>query len=133
MRWEEKKPQERIRHRKAGTEILSLSQAGDVCSRSVLQRAAGPKSAISHADAGNTPIIVGNRATDKPPKRTANVLVSLTWAIGLEGRRGRPARVEHLGPTAARAEEGEGTLCNGLQKITSHDDTPLQQGLAPRP
>ena len=69
-------------------------------------------------------------AADKPPKRMANVLVSLTQAIGLEVRGYRPARVEHLGPSAARAEEGEGALrvgvaTNGVQKIASLGNTKL--------
>ena len=69
-------------------------------------------------------------AADKPSKRAANVLVSLTQAFGLQGRGYRPARVEHLGPTAARADEGEGALrvgvaTNGVQKIArraTHQD-----------
>ena len=53
----------------ASAELLGLSQARDVCSRSVLKRTAGPKSAIGHADAGCAPIIVGKGAADKPRKR----------------------------------------------------------------
>ena len=77
-------------------ELLSLSQAGDVCSRSVLKRTACPKTTIGHPDAGDSPITIRQGVADKPPKRVANVLVSLTQAFGLEGRGYRPARVEHL-------------------------------------
>ena len=75
--------------------------------------------------------------SNKPPKRMANVEVSLAQAIGLERWRDRPARIEHLGPSAARPEEREGTLCvrvttNGVQKIASFGNTALQQGLTPR-
>ena len=117
-------------------ELPSLSQAGDVSSRSVFKCAAGPKSAIGHADDANPPIILRKGATDKPPKRMANVLVSLTQAIGL--CRGGGTVLYEQSPSAAKMEEGEGALCvrvttTGVQKVTSLDDTPLQQGLAPRP
>ena len=71
------------------------------------------------------------------PKSMADILVDLTQAIGLERRRHRSARIEHLGPSAARAEEREGTLgvgvtTNGVQEVRSFDNTALQQGLTPR-
>ena len=118
-------------------ELLSLSQAGDVSSRSVLKRTAGPESTLGHANASKAPIVIGKRTADEPPKRMANILIGLTQAIGLERRRLRSPRMEHLGPSGARAEEREGTLgvgvtTNGIQEVTSFDNTALQQGLTPR-
>ena len=121
-----------------GAELLSLSQVGDVSSRSVLKRTAG--SSPSWA----TPMLTMRQSSsekgtaNKPPKRMANVLVSLAQAIGVERWRYRPARVEHLGPSAARAEKREGPLCvrvttNSIQEIASFGNTALQQGLTPRP
>ena len=76
--------------------------------------------------AGSKTTIGRQGAADKPSKRVANVLVSLTQAFGPERRVYRPTRVEHLGPTGARAEECEGALCvkvpaNGVQKIADLD------------
>ena len=109
LRWEEKKLQERTRHSermrppsrsyppKPGQirvpELLSLSQAGDVCSRSVFKRTAGPETTTGHPDAGNSPIIIRQGAGDKPPKRVANVLVSPTQGFDLDWLEYRPARV----------------------------------------
>ena len=111
--------------------LLSVSQAGDICSRSVLKCTAGPEAAIGHADAGNTPIVIRKWAADKPPKRVANLLISLTRAVCLEGRGYRSARLEHLGPAGEGALR-VGVANDGVQKIASLDNTTLKKGLTPR-
>ena len=46
-------------------ELLSLSQAKDVSSRSVFKRTAGRESTLGHANAGKAPIVIGKRRLKK--------------------------------------------------------------------
>ena len=55
--------------------------------------------------------IVRKGATDKPPKRMANVLVSLTEAIGLEGRRDRPCSSRAPWPIRCKSGGGRRRPC----------------------
>ena len=43
---------------------------------SVFERAACPTTSIGHSDASDSPILVRQRTSDKPPERVANIPVS---------------------------------------------------------
>ena len=71
-----------VRTHGAAVQVVFVKTGPDARAE-LLSQAACPKAFIGHPDASDSPILVRQRTTDKPPERVAKVPVSLTQTFGL--------------------------------------------------